>query len=194
MNESDALALLARRASEGDDGALNELLVELGPQLVRTVRLVVGAGSPAAEDAAQEALIDVMRGIGKLREPRAVRAWAMRVATARAVKIARRERVRALLFPLVETPEPRLASPPPPDERLAELKRAFDRLPTRMRTIAVLRLYNGLSERETAATLGCSVGAVKSQLNEARHRLADTLTAGDLRPSTTHVVRHASGP
>jgi RNA polymerase sigma factor (sigma-70 family) len=193
MNESDALALLARRASEGDDRALDELLVELGPMLVRTVRLIVGAGSPTAEDAAQEALIDVMRGIGKLREPRAVRAWAMRVATARALKIAKRERLRALVFPLVDTPEPRLASPPP-DERLGELKRAFDRLPTRMRTIAVLRLYSGLSERETAETLGCSIGAVKSQLNEARHRLADTLTAGELRPSTTHVVRHASGP
>jgi RNA polymerase sigma factor (sigma-70 family) len=192
MNESDALALLARRASEGDDGALNELLVELGPQLVRTVRLVVGAGSPTAEDAAQEALIDVMRGIGKLREPTAVRAWAMRVATARALKIARRERLRALVFPLVETPEPRLASAPP-DDRLAELKRAFDRLPPRMRSIAVLRLYNGLSERETAAALGCSVGAVKSQLNEARRRLAETLTAGELRPSTTHVAGHASG-
>jgi RNA polymerase sigma factor (sigma-70 family) len=193
MNESDALALLARRAREGDGRALDELLVELGPQLVRTVRLVVGAGSPAAEDAAQEALIDVMRGIGKLREPRAVRAWAMRVATARALKIARRERARALLFPLVETPEPSLASPPP-DDRLGELKRAFDRLPPRMRTIAVLRLYNGLSEHETAAALECSVGAVKSQLNEARHRLADILTAGELRPSTTHVARHASDP
>ena len=193
MNESDALASLARRAIEGDDRALDELLAELGPQLVRTVRLVVGAGSPTAEDAAQEAVIDVIRGIKKLREPKAVRAWAMRVATARALKVARRERLRALMFPLVEAPESRVAASPP-DTRLAELKPAFDRLPPRMRAIAVLRLYTGLSEQETAAALGCSVGAVKSQLNEARHRLAETLAAEGLRPSAPHVAGHASGP
>ena len=188
MNESDTLASLARQATGGDERALEELLAELGPQLVRTVRLVVGAGSPVAEDAAQEAVIDVIRGIGKLREPRAVRAWAMRVATARAVKVARRERLRSLLQPLVEAPESAVI---PPDNGVADLKRAFDRLPPRMRAIAVLRLYNGLSEQETATTLGCSVGAVKSQLNEARRRLADMLEAEGLRPSASHVAREA---
>ena len=65
---------------------------------------------------------------------------------------------------------------------------------TTERAIAVLRLYNGLSEEETAATLGCSVGAVKSQLNEARRRLADMLTADGLRPSTSRVPSHVPGP
>jgi DNA-directed RNA polymerase specialized sigma24 family protein len=40
-----------------------------------------------------------------------------------------------------------------------------------MRAVAVLRLYVGLSERETSKVLGCSVGTVKSQLHDARERL-----------------------
>jgi RNA polymerase sigma factor (sigma-70 family) len=175
------LVQLARRAIGGDDDALEQLLRELGPQLVRTARLVVGAGSWAAEDAAQEAMIDVMRGIGRLREPESVRQWALRVATTRAIKIARHERIRSLGRASTEAQE--LAARES-DERLLDLKRAFDLLPSRMRAVAVLRFYTGLSERETAAVLGCSVGTVKSQLHEARRRLAAALRAEDAAPVT----------
>jgi hypothetical protein len=75
---------LARRASAGETAAADELLRELEPLVVRTVRLVVGSGPWTAEDAAQDALLDIDRGIHSLRDPRAVRAWALRVATQRA--------------------------------------------------------------------------------------------------------------
>jgi RNA polymerase sigma factor (sigma-70 family) len=64
-------------------------------------------------------------------------------------------------------------------DRLIELKRAFDTLPPKMRAVAVLRLFSGLSESDTAAALGCSVGAVKSQLHLARRRLAIELSDHD---------------
>jgi DNA-directed RNA polymerase specialized sigma24 family protein len=51
-----------------------------------------------------------------------------------------------------------------------------------MRAVAVLRLYAGLSEDDAAHALGCSVGAVKSQLHEARRRLARTLTSQGVVP------------
>jgi DNA-directed RNA polymerase specialized sigma24 family protein len=54
---------LARRASAGETRAADGLLRELEPLVVRTVRLVVGSGSWAAEDAAQDALLDIDRGI-----------------------------------------------------------------------------------------------------------------------------------
>jgi RNA polymerase sigma factor (sigma-70 family) len=53
---------------------------------------------------------------------------------------------------------------------------AFARLPPRMRAVAVLRLYAGLSEQETADAVGCAPGTVKSQLFEARRRLAADLS------------------
>lgn len=183
MNESEhsALAHLAERAVGGDRQALDQLLRELRPRIVRTVRLVVGAGSWAAEDAAQEAMIDVLRGIRGLRNPAAVHGWALRLATTRAIKVARRERILSFIRPLSEQAE--LATTAP-DGSSVELKQAFDALPPRMRAVAVLRLYTGLSEHETAKALGCSVGTVKSQLHDARVRLAAALGRGDSGPSS----------
>jgi RNA polymerase sigma-70 factor (sigma-E family) len=52
-------------------------------------------------------------------------------------------------------------------------------LPRRQRACVVLRYYEDLTERETAAVLGCSVGTVKSQTAKARARLEEVLGYGD---------------
>ena len=180
MEEAPATVLLASRACGGDPAALDELLAELRPLLVRTARLVVGSGSWAAEDAAQEALLDISRGIGRLRDPAAVRAWALRVATHRALRVARRERLlRFRNAPALE----RLEGPAPGEGREAALKQAFDSLPPRLRATAVLRLQAGLSENETADALGCSVGVVKSNLHDARKRLTRLLSEAGYAPT-----------
>jgi RNA polymerase sigma-70 factor (ECF subfamily) len=182
MEVAPALVSLASRASGGDAAALNELLAELRPLVVRTARLVVGSGSWAAEDAAQEALLDISRGISRLRDPTVVRTWALRVAMRRAIKVARRERLlRALNAPRAmrqQDPEPA-----PSDGRKTALKQAFDTLPARLRATAVLRLQAGLSEEEAAWALGCSVGTVKSNLHDARKRLTHLLSEAGYAPT-----------
>jgi RNA polymerase sigma-70 factor (ECF subfamily) len=179
MNVTPGTASLVRRASAGDSAALNQLLTDLRPLIVQVARLIVGSGSWAAEDAAQEALLDVSRGISRLREPAAVRGWALRIAAHRALKVARKERlwrVRSAVSP-TETQERALT-----DGREAALKQAFDRLPLRIRATAVLRLHAGLSEDETAQALGCSVGTVKSNLHDARTRLTQLITEAGYAP------------
>lgn len=180
MDVAPAMVLLARRACGGDAAALDELLAELRPVVVRTARLVVGSGSWAAEDAAQEALLDISRGISRLRDPAAVRTWALRVAIRRALKVARRERLlRARNGSGVEGLEERA----PGEGREVALKQAFDSLPPRLRATAVLRLLAGLTEDETADALGCSVGAVKSNLHDARKRLTRLLSDAGYAPT-----------
>jgi RNA polymerase sigma-70 factor (sigma-E family) len=49
--------------------------------------------------------------------------------------------------------------------------RALRRVPVRMRTVLVLRYFEELSETETAAVMGCSVGTVKSQAARGLERL-----------------------
>lgn len=172
---------LARRAHAGDSAALNELLAELGPIVVRTARLIVGSGSASAEDAAQDALLDISRDIGKLRDTSAVKTWALRIATRRALKVARRERLLRLRHTeMAEDIEERVPGAP---GQTAALKAAFDRLPLRLRATAVLRLQAGLSEEETAEVLGCAVGTVKSNLHDARARLTAALTDAGYAPT-----------
>jgi RNA polymerase sigma factor (sigma-70 family) len=168
------LRSLATRSVDGDRDALDQLLRELRPAVVRVARLVVGPGSPAAEDAAQEALLDLTRGIATLRDASSVRAWALRISTRRATKVARRERL--LGRRVVPSPASGVSEAEAVGLR-RELRAAFYALPPRMRAVAVLRLYAGASEGETAAALGCSVGTVKSQLHDARARLAKSLRA-----------------
>jgi RNA polymerase sigma factor (sigma-70 family) len=179
--DNRALTRVARDAVAGDARALACLLDELEPLVVRTTRLIVGSGSLAAEDAAQEALIDMARAIATLRNPEAVVGWAARIATRRALRTARWERIRRSrehdLMPSLSTIQT-------DDERRGALSSAFDRLPQRQRAIAVLRLYLGLSEAETADVLGISVGAVKSQLHQARRQLAQSLRDVGLAPAT----------
>jgi len=174
-----SVVALARRASVGDEGALADLLRVLEPVVVRTARLIVGAGSWVAEDAAQEAMLDIARSIQDLREPGAVQAWAVRITTARALRIARSERSLSLRRSPRHVPElaVEVAS-----GRTASLKEAFDRLPPRSRATAVLRLFVGLSEAETAQVLGCSIGTVKSNLHDARRRLANDLRDRGVAP------------
>jgi RNA polymerase sigma-70 factor (sigma-E family) len=61
----------------------------------------------------------------------------------------------------------------------AELLQALQSLPTRQRATVVLRFLEGLSERETAAALGCSEGTVKSQTSRALIKLKSVLNRGD---------------
>jgi RNA polymerase sigma factor (sigma-70 family) len=183
MEAAPSTLLLARRAHAGDSAALEELVAELRPLIVQVTRLVVGSGSWAAEDAAQDALIDVTLGIRKLRDPAAVRTWALRVATRRALKVARRERLLRVRN-VAEVGD--LRADPAAEGRAAAIKQAFDRLPPRLRATAVLRLQAGLSEEETASVLGCSEGAVKSNLHDARKRLTHFLREAGYAPTVEH--------
>ena len=52
---------------------------------------------------------------------------------------------------------------------------ALRRLPPRQRAVVALRYYDDLTEAQTAAILGCSVGTVKSQASAAMARLRTLL-------------------
>jgi RNA polymerase sigma factor (sigma-70 family) len=68
------------------------------------------------------------------------------------------------------------------DERRVVLA-ALLTLPVRQRATLILRYYEDLTEVETAATLGCSVGTVKSQTVKA---LSSLRRAGVLLANTHH--------
>src|SRR5207248_4796179 len=120
-------------------------------------------------DAAQEALFELSRSLPRLKDVRAAPAFAARIATRVALRVAKRERRFASLGLRARKSSDSRSH----DEPLAlvELKEAFDRLPPRQRAVAVLRLYVGLTEQETADVLGCSVGTVKHQPHDARQTL-----------------------
>jgi RNA polymerase sigma factor (sigma-70 family) len=184
VTEPSDLIQLARAARRGDPAAVDRFVEHVQPLVVRAVRLVVGSGSGIAEEACQDALLDIVRGLPSLADPERARAWTMRIAMRRAVRAARGQRLRERIAGADERIED-VSDPAAVPGRTLLVHEAFAALPVRMRTVAVLRLYVGLSEQETAEALGCAPGTVKSRLHGARARLQHAL---DPNPATSSLM------
>ena len=132
-----------------------------------------------AEELAQEAFVRVWRSWGNIRDPHAAPAY-LRTTVVNLARGSLRHRLRE-----------RRAWSGTGDVGSAEpgadidLLRALARLPTRKRACVVLRYYLDLSESDTAAALGVSVGTVKSQTAKALRRLEGLLA----EPGTIAVPR-----
>jgi RNA polymerase sigma-70 factor (sigma-E family) len=128
-----------------------------------------------AEDLAQEAFVRLASKIGGL-GPEAVGPYVRRSAVnlwknrLRRLALERRHQTTAV--------EPAASTSTTVEER-DEVMAALRRLPVRQRACVVLRYYEDLSEKETAAALGCSAGTVKSQTSKALARLRRELTDVD---------------
>lgn len=151
---------LVRRAQRGDLVALDRLVTELTPYLGR----ICGAVAlDAGDDALQETMIAVVRNLGSLREPAALRSWARRIAVREAVRAGGTGRATPLdpasLVPLVSVPD-RTSD--------ADVRAVLESLPPEQRAVLVLRHLDGLGEDEMAEALGVARGTVKSRLHRAR--------------------------
>jgi RNA polymerase sigma-70 factor (ECF subfamily) len=177
--QESALVAGVRR---GDEQALEALLMRAQEVAYRFSRVICGAGAADAEDAMQEALINVYRRAGEIREPKAFRAWLYRTVK-NACLIGRRKRVheptRLLsideLLPGEEFPLPSHDRSPEQlamDARTrARLRRALARLPPAFRMTVFLRDVEGLSTREVAEVMEVSEDNVKTRLHRARLQL-----------------------
>jgi RNA polymerase sigma factor (sigma-70 family) len=146
-------------AQQGDALALDRLLDELAPYVRRLCARIAPA---AADDAAQEALLAVFRGLPSLRAPEAIMTWVRSVTVRTAIRLAHQHdlEVAAQGSPL----DRHVSSL----EGLVDIDDALARLPVSQRVVLVLRTREDLSEQEIAATLGIPAGTVKSRLHRAR--------------------------
>jgi RNA polymerase sigma-70 factor (ECF subfamily) len=155
-----------RAAQTGDLIALGDLMDALMPWVGRLCGSIALDSGP---DAAQETLIQVMRDLGQLREPSALRGWVRRIATREAVRHAQRARKEPVLDDVERHHASEAAASHRPDPMLArDVARVLAELPPDQRAILVLRDLEGLSETEAASALDVAKGTVKSRLHRAR--------------------------
>lgn len=114
-----------------------------------------------AEDVTQEVFLRLEKARRRARPRARFRTWLYQVTLNTARELRRRQRE----IDLDGAPEPAPAEPP--DERLLDLERALDQLSERQREALVLRYFEGLSTRETAAVMKCRQGTLKSHLHRA---------------------------
>jgi RNA polymerase sigma-70 factor (sigma-E family) len=160
--ESEGCAVAADEASGGAADRSAVLYAEHAPGALRFAFLLTGE-QDLAEDLVQEAFVRVMGRFGDLRRADAFPAYLRRTIVNLAYGTFRRRRVeRAYL-----SRERRLVLGPPgsPADAVSERDELWSRvhrLPARQRVALVLRYYEDLSEKQTAAAMGCSLRTVKS--------------------------------
>jgi RNA polymerase sigma-70 factor (sigma-E family) len=149
--------------------AFAEFVQDKSMGLYRTAYLIAG-DAHHAEDLLQSALERACRRwkkIGEMDHPEAyVRRIIVNLATDRW-----RGRRYVTELPLNEEAVAGTTDPTSLVDLRHGLAAALRRLPVAMRTVLVLRYWEGLPEAEVAAELGCSVGSVKSQASRGLARL-----------------------
>jgi RNA polymerase sigma factor (sigma-70 family) len=151
-----------RGAKRGDPEALDALLRQVAPYAGR----ICGAiALEEGEDALQETLIAIARGLPSLREPGAFRAWARRIAVREALRAARRRRPTEAFDDGAVADEVDI-------DTVADVRAALTHLRPEQRAVLVLRDLDGYSERDVATLLDVPEGTVKSRLHRARAAFA----------------------
>ncbi|MFH1725258.1 MAG: sigma-70 family RNA polymerase sigma factor [Elusimicrobiota bacterium] len=134
-------------------------------------------GASDAEDAAQEVFLKAFRSLGKFQAAASFSTWLYRIATNHCLdtlKKASRQREESWDALLERDGELSPGSSPPARSESAALEdkdlveRILSGLKPEYRAILVLRELQGLSYRELAETLDCSIDSVKALLRRAR--------------------------
>lgn len=138
-------------------------------QLLRSAYLLTG-DLHRAEDLVQEALVKVALRWPRLRDGNPT-AYARTIVVRDNISWWRRRRREVVLD--VDEARSEAAAVSSDPEAAVVVRRALGRLTPAQRAVVVLRHFDDLSERETAAVLGVAVGTVKSQNAVALRRLRD---------------------
>jgi RNA polymerase sigma factor (sigma-70 family) len=199
---------LAARIARDDHAAFETLMRRHNTRLFRVARAIL-KNDAEAEDALQDAYLDVYRHIGGFRGGAQLGTWLTRIVINQALMRLRRRKRDRVVVPFgeraasqdgnarepVETnvADDTLESPPGAalrTEMRRLLERRIDDLPVAFRTVFVLRDVEDLSVQETAECLSIPAATVRTRLFRARALLREAL-ARDLDAATAGVFGFA---
>ena len=181
---------LVVRAQGGDREAFAVLATNSYGRLHRVAQNILG-DVDRAEDAAQQAILDIWRKLPQLRDAARFDAWSYRIVVNACYAEVRKCRHWVLGLECDHDEDTQAASEFTGVVYRDQLERAFQRLPLEQRAVVVLHHYSGLALNEVADALGIPQGTVHSRLNRAMTALRAALEA-DARvphPSTAERVR-----
>lgn len=168
---------LAAAARAGDRAALGALARRWEKRLVRHAWRLTG-DFDQARDIAQDAWLDIAKGVRRLDDSAAFPAFAFRIVTRRAADLIRKAQRRrtglaalaaepAIRFATAETIEAHASSGP--------VSKALSTLPPEQRAAMALFYLEDLSVAEIASALNVPAGTVKTRLMAARGKLRAAL-------------------
>lgn len=177
---------LVTRAQQGDKEAFTRLADGLTASFLSVAhRILRDLG--LAEDATQNALLNVWQRLPQLRDPERFEAWSYRLLVRACYDEGRKESRWTSPVRMLPVGESWTADASDTVVDRDQLERAFRRLSIDHRAVVVLRHYRHMSLDEVADALGVPVGTVASRLHYAVRDLRSALEA-DARPGEARVV------
>ena len=187
----EAEASLVDRLRGGDEAAFVTLVGRYHQPMLRLARSMVSSEA-VAEEAVQDTWLGVVRGIDRFEGRSSFKTWLFRILVNRARSAGTKEE---RLVPLDEGPvvdagrfdaggqwaDPVAQWRTEFEDRLEAavwapiLKTALEQLPSRQRTVVVLRDVEGLSGDEVCGVLGISAGNQRILLHRGRSRMRELL-------------------
>jgi RNA polymerase sigma-70 factor (ECF subfamily) len=173
--------LLVEAAMAGNRAAFGHLVSRYQDRLFNSLVYVTGSAE-AAEDIAQDAVIQAFRKLNTFQRASGFYTWLYRIAFNLAVSQRRRERVHASLDEARQARghEPSDPAPGPgsrldSQERVASVQAGLAALSEEHRAILLLREVEECSYEQIAEILELPVGTIRSRLHRARLQLRDQL-------------------
>ena len=184
---AEQLLALARRAQAGDELAVHALLAQLYGAVRKHVYLSIGRGA-LADDAVQETMIALHRGLSGFRGEANPRTWALSIATRTARRLRRKE---ARYVPVEDDAVDTAVFDVGPNEaaELLVLRKALATLAPKKRDAFVLMAIFELTADEAARALGTFANTAASRFRHARAELEDHFATSidDIAPlAATH--------
>ena len=168
---------LVMRAQAGDQNAFADMIAAVADRYLATSQRILG-DLGLAEDATQQALLDMWQHLPQLRDPARFEAWSYRLLVRACYAEGRRNRRWAPNLRLLPTDQLVQAD----DAGLVidrdQIEGAFRLLSLKHRTVVVLHHYLDLPLDQVAEVLGVSPGTVASRFHYALRAMRKTLTTG----------------
>jgi RNA polymerase sigma-70 factor (ECF subfamily) len=180
-------AELIGRAQHGDEEAFASLAVAAGDRLHAVAQRIL-RDTDLAEDATQQALLNIWRDLPQLRDPARFDAWSYRLLVRACYAEGRRTRHWAPNLRLLPAHEPAVSEGLSSVVDRDQLERGFRRLSLDHRAVVVLHHYLDLPLDEVAEVLGVPPGTVRSRLHHAMRGLRAALEA-DARSTPQEAAR-----
>jgi len=179
-------ALLEAFCNTGDERAFAQIARRHGGMVLAVCRSVLGPSSDA-DDASQAVLLTLAQKASSTHVRRHLVGWLHRVAWYIAARAAQARAIRRRHEQEAAKMRPEMATDAAPAIPLEALHAGLAALPEKHRVPLLLYYFEGRTQEEIAALLGCGASALAMRLHRGRQLLRERLAANGIAATTTGV-------
>ena len=168
-----------RRAANGSTSDQRVVFEFVSPRVIGICRRIMGPSHPTVEDAMQETLVGVLKGLSRLESAENLGAYAARIAVRTAIRAAKKSRklqtdeeaVGLLKESSKVSPSAQLLA----ERRKRLVREMLEELPDGQSEAIAGQVVLGLSLEETAEQLGVPVNTVRSRVRAAKNKMKEMI-------------------